>query len=44
VLFAIRNGKVVLLHGFIKKTRAVPEADIRLAQARWKGWEDEPGR
>lgn len=39
VLFAIRNGKMVLLNGFIKKTPTVPEAELRIAEARWRNYE-----
>lgn len=34
VLFVVREGQMVLLHGFIKKTQATPQADIRLAESR----------
>ncbi len=34
VLFTVKDGKMVLLHGFIKKTRRMPAEDIRLAQSR----------
>jgi phage-related protein len=34
VLFTVKDGKMVLLHGFIKKTRRTPVEDIRLAQSR----------
>ena len=33
VLFYIdKKGRMVLLHGFVKKTRATPEADLDLAR------------
>ena len=38
VLFAVSNDEMVLLHGFIKKTKKTPEADIALAERRWKEW------
>lgn len=34
VLFSVKDERMVLLHGFIKKTRRTPAADIRLAQSR----------
>lgn len=36
VLFCIREGRMVLLHGFIKKTQKTPDADIELATKRRK--------
>ena len=36
VLFCITDGTMVLLHGFIKKTRATPPADLDLARKRMK--------
>lgn len=34
VLFTIdRHGRMVLLHGFVKKTRATPDEDLALARA-----------
>ena len=37
-LFAVESGVMVLLHGFIKKTRATPQAEIDLAEKRYKEW------
>ena len=37
-LFAVESGVIVLLHGFIKKTRATPQAEIDLAERRYKEW------
>lgn len=34
VLFSIAGGRMVLLHGFIKKTQRTPEADFALALTR----------
>lgn len=34
VMFCIAGGRMVLLHGFIKKTQATPKADLDLAQKR----------
>ena len=36
VIFAIRSGKMVLLHGFIKKTQQTPAEDLSLARRRIK--------
>jgi phage-related protein len=40
VLFAVAAGEMVLLHGFVKKTRRTPMAEIELAQSRWREWQD----
>jgi len=34
VLFCIENGEMVLLHGFIKKTKTTPKPDLDLAETR----------
>lgn len=34
VLFGIQQGKILVLHGFIKKTRKTPDADLALARRR----------
>jgi phage-related protein len=36
VIFCILNGQMVVLHGFIKKTRKTPEGDLELALKRKK--------
>ena len=36
VLFCIHDGRMVLLHSFIKKTQKTPDADLQLAIARKK--------
>jgi phage-related protein len=36
VLFCVSAGSMVLLHGFIKKTRATPKADMELAIKRYR--------
>ena len=36
VLFSIRDGEMVLLHGFVKKTQKTPPKDIDLALQRMK--------
>ena len=37
VLFCVHAGKMVLLHGIIKKTQKTPDRDLDLAVARQKG-------
>jgi phage-related protein len=34
MLFSIRQGKILVLHGFIKKTQKTPDEDIALARKR----------
>ena len=36
VLFCFHDGKMVLLHGFIKKSQKTPKPDLELAQKRKK--------
>ncbi len=36
VLFCISDGKMYLLHGFIKKSRKTPKTDLDLAAKRQK--------
>lgn len=36
VLFAVVRKKMVLLHGFVKKTRKTPKPDLELAKRRLK--------
>jgi phage-related protein len=36
VLFCVHEGQLVALHGFIKKTRAIPDEDLKLARKRKK--------
>lgn len=36
VIFCITEGKMVLLHGFIKKTQKTPQKDITIALKRMK--------
>jgi len=38
-LFCIKDGTILVLHGFIKKTRKTPEADLALARRRKKEFE-----
>lgn len=37
VLFCIQNNRMILLHGFIKKTQATPEREKAIARSRMKG-------
>jgi phage-related protein len=37
VVFCVEEGRMMLLHGFIKKTRKTPQRDIELALKRKKG-------
>lgn len=39
VIFCISGSRLVLLHGFIKKSQKTPQRDIELALARKKGEE-----
>lgn len=36
VIFSIRDGDMYLLHGFIKKSRKAPKADLDIAMSRRK--------
>jgi phage-related protein len=36
ILFCVSEGQIVLLHGFIKKARTTPRADLDLARVRQK--------
>jgi phage-related protein len=36
VIFCVRNGRMVLLHGFIKKTQKMPLADREIAMKRMR--------
>ena len=42
VLFCIAEGRMVLLHGFIKKTRMTPRSDLDLALERKRKLERTP--
>jgi phage-related protein len=39
VLFAVIGSKMILLHGFIKKTQKTPKQDLDLAKARLKQYQ-----
>ena len=34
VLFSVQQGRIIVLHGFIKKTRKTPDEDLALARRR----------
>ena len=36
VIFCASEGRMVLLHGFVKKTRTTPQPDLELARQRQK--------
>jgi phage-related protein len=36
VLFCVHEGRIGVLHGFIKKTQKTPTDDLDLARQRWK--------
>ncbi len=36
ILFSISEGRMVLLHGFIKKTQRTPPSDMQIARSRMK--------
>jgi len=38
VLFGIADGRMVILHGFVKKTQKTSTADLQLAKDRWRDW------
>lgn len=40
VLFTVKDGEMILLHGFIKKSQALPKNDFDLAEARMKDVHD----
>ena len=39
VLFCVADERIVLLHGFIKKTQRTPQDDLELARKRMKEME-----
>ncbi|BBI17781.1 type II toxin-antitoxin system RelE/ParE family toxin [Neochlamydia sp. S13] len=39
IIFIISTNKMVLLHGFIKKTQKIPSLDFKLAKERIKNYE-----
>jgi phage-related protein len=38
-LFSIQQGKILVLHGFIKKTQKTPDEDLTLARKRNREFE-----
>ena len=40
VLFGLSGDRIVVLHGFIKKTRKTPDADLALARKRKREFEE----
>jgi phage-related protein len=41
VFFCFTEGRLVALHGFIKKTQKTPEADLKLARKRKREFKSE---
>lgn len=39
VLFTVEDNKMVLLHGFIKKSQRIPRRDLNLARNRRRLWQ-----
>ena len=39
VLFFVADAHMVLVHGFVKKARTTPRADMALARSRKRNWE-----
>ena len=39
VLFGVQQGRILVLHGFIKKTQKTPPDDLVLARRRSRGFE-----
>jgi phage-related protein len=39
VLFSVQQGKILVLHGFIKKSQKIPDADLALARKRMREFE-----
>jgi phage-related protein len=39
VLFSVQQGRILVLHGFIKKTQKTPEEDMALARKRKREFE-----
>ena len=39
VLFSVHQGRILILHGFIKKTRKTPQEDLALARKRKREFE-----
>lgn len=41
VIFMVSKGRMILLHGFIKKTQKTPLQDLKLAKERAKHYEED---
>jgi phage-related protein len=42
ILFGLSgNDEIVLLHGFIEKTRVTPAGELEIAERRWREWQEE---
>jgi len=41
IIFIVMENRMVLLHGFIKKTKKTPSQDLELAKERAKNYEEE---
>jgi phage-related protein len=39
MLFSVQQGKILILHGFIKKSRKTPDGDLALARKRKREFE-----
>jgi phage-related protein len=39
ILFSVQQGKILILHGFIKKTQKTPDEDLALARKRNREFE-----
>jgi phage-related protein len=40
VLFSVHHGRILALHGFVKKTQKMPDEDLALARKRKREFED----
>ena len=40
VLFGVEAGLMIILHGFVKKTQATADGDLRLARRRLADWKE----
>lgn len=41
VIFTVQHSRMILLHGFIKKSQKTPKNELDTARKRLKQWEDE---
>lgn len=42
LLFVVDGDRMVILHGFIKKSQTTPQPDLALARKRQQIWENDP--